>query len=559
MIESIKLLAGSSPEKNPLVVELAPITIFVGPNYSGKSKVLSEISHACNYGARNIERSVLDDVTFTRFEYEKAVKIEESLRIRHPEGAIPQQGNSFYYFNGRNIGQASQSYISESLQDPNGDKRTTFAGYYMNHRTKVLGGYDRIALGSNDQPMGDLQKPPENTFRRLFDDDELRAHFSKLIYKAFGRHLVTDPTFPGQIRLRLSPTPPPSPEIERGLSKESVEFHSAATMVAHTSDGAKAFIGILAEIIAGKPDVVLMDEPEAFLHPSLANLLGLEVAQSVASADKRLIASTHSPQFLMGCIQSGVPLNVIRLTYRDGVATARLLPSVELTRLMRDPLLRSTSIIDALFYESVVVTEADSDRAFYQEINTRLRAANPPRGVSNCLFVNAQNKHTIPTILEPLRNLGIPAAAIYDIDFVGDGGGVATKFLRSSGIPALSRDGLNAQRRAVFDALKSKNQKFNAHGGIQLLDTHEANAANDFFDHLASYGAFIVRNGALESWLSNHGVGGHGPGWLIQMFEKMGLDPSTSDYVHPELGDVWEFMDSVASWLTDPKRKGIPT
>jgi hypothetical protein len=36
---------------------------------------------------------------------------------------------------------------------------------------------------------------------------------------------------------------------------------------------------------------------------------------------------------------------------------------------MRNPLLRSTGVLSGLFYEFVIVTEADADRAFYQEIN----------------------------------------------------------------------------------------------------------------------------------------------------------------------------------------------
>src|SRR5260370_23066181 len=83
---------------------------------------------------------------------------------------------------------------------------------------------------------------------------------------------------------------------------------------------------------------------------------------------------------------------------------------------MRNPLLRSTGVLGGLFYESVIVTESDADRAFYQEINERLLRFQPERGLNNALFLNAQNKQTVPTILAPLRQLGIPAAGIVDVD-----------------------------------------------------------------------------------------------------------------------------------------------
>ncbi|MCC6588294.1 MAG: AAA family ATPase, partial [Bryobacterales bacterium] len=137
------------------------------------------------------------------------------------------------------------------------------------------------------------------------------------------------------------------------------------------------------ELLAGDPNILLIDEPEAFLHPSLASKLGHEVARAALSADKRVFASTHSPQFVVGCIQSGAPINIIRLTYRGGVATARVLPSDEILELMRHPLLRSTGVLSGLFYEFVVVTESDADRAFYQEVNERLLQLNPGWGIPN--------------------------------------------------------------------------------------------------------------------------------------------------------------------------------
>ena len=82
-----------------------------------------------------------------------------------------------------------------------------------------------------------------------------------------------------------------------------------------------------------------------------------------------------------------------------------LLPKEKILNLMRKPLLRFTSVLNGLFFESVVVAEADSDRAFYQEINERLLGKSDPRGIPNCLFINAQNKQTVWEIACSLQNL----------------------------------------------------------------------------------------------------------------------------------------------------------
>jgi hypothetical protein len=75
-------------------------------------------------------------------------------------------------------------------------------------------------------------------------------------------------------------------------------------------------------------------------------------------------------------------------------------------------------VLNALFYKHVIVTEGDSDRAFYQEVNERLLEFDSEKGVDNCLFINAVGKDTIWKIVKPLREMGIPAVGIYDIDIL---------------------------------------------------------------------------------------------------------------------------------------------
>ena len=73
---------------------------------------------------------------------------------------------------------------------------------------------------------------------------------------------------------------------------------------------------------------------------------------------------------------------------------------------MNDPLLRSTNALRALFYRGVVVTEADPDRALYDEVNHRLLLAR--EGIEDAIFVNAQNWQTISRLVAPLREIASP-------------------------------------------------------------------------------------------------------------------------------------------------------
>lgn len=260
----------------------------------------------------------------------------------------------------------------------------------------------------------------------------------------------------------------------------------------------------------------------------------------------------------MGCIQSGAPVNIVRLTFRNGIATSRLLPSGELLELMRNPLLRSTNVISGLFYEFVIVTEGDADRVFYQEINERLLRLKPEWGIPNCLFINAQNKQTIRTIVRPLRNLGIPAVAIVDVDALKEGGTNWTNLLGSANVPDLAQNSLGTLRAAVKAAMDATGKDMKREGGLAILTGAEQEAAQNLLDQVADYGIFVLPRGELESWLKGLGATGHGPSWLIEIFEKMGEDPESPSYVRPGSDDVWQFMSKIKKWLTDPDRKGIP-
>jgi hypothetical protein len=452
--------------------------------------------------------------------------------------------------------QVALSMLKTAMKNPRSNQQW-YCQAYLQHTLLRLDGPGRIAL-VNQQSAGDLQASQHSTFGVLFFDDAKRKEVRRIVHEAFNLYFVLDPTNLGHLRIRLSDRPPTVPAEERGIDATAVAFHGKALSIDQASDGVKAFTGIITELIAGNPSILLIDEPEAFLHPSLAFKLGLEVASAAAKADKRVFASTHSTAFLMGCIQSGAAINIVRLTYRGGVATARTLPSADILPLMRNPLLRSTNVLQGLFYEFVVVTEADADRALYQEINERLLRYKPEWGIPNCLFIHAQNHQTIHTILRPLRKLGIPAAGIVDIDVLKDGTTDWSNLVDGAGLPELERNSVATLRASVRSAMDSTGKDMKKDGGIAILSGADKEAAENLLARLAEYGIFVIPGGELESWLKPLGANGHGPSWLVKLFERMGEDPYAEDYVSPTESDVWEFISKVRAWLINSGRKGIP-
>lgn len=551
MITHLHLKSSSSHGQPPLVVETPPsITIFVGPNNSGKSQALREIYTYCIQG-ENHSFSILDKLSFKGNDQAIAAAEFTAMKIASASGEHVPQGHSKVKIGDRFAMLPDEDYVHARTR-PN-EYTIQFAQWHLQHRTLNLDGSNRILL-LNAQERGDL-KYPTTAFARLLTNNEKRTALRKIIHDALGLYLAIDMSEGSKLNIKFGETPPPE---ERSVKDDILEYMRNARAFSAVSDGVKAYTGILVQLYAGDPEIIIIDEPEAFLHPSLALNLGKEIAKGAATQNKHVFVSTHSAQFVMGAILSGATVNIIRLTYEGGVGTARLLPSTELTKLMQDPLLRSVGVLAGLFYNYVIVGEADSDRAFYQEINERLLAADDSRGIQHVLFLNADNKQTIPRITEPLRKLGIPAAGIVDIDIIKDGGQEWTRQLGACNIPSSEYPSFATRRKNVLDFFAAKDPNFKTKGGIALLSGTEHEAASNLFDDLARYGLFAVRGGEVEQWLPSLSIARTKQTWLRSIFEKMGSDPRSADYVKPASGDVWDFIGQIRTWLVAPSRRGIP-
>lgn len=562
MIDRVVLQAGPTPGAAGLDMESLPVTVFVGPNNAGKSKVLEEIEHYCRRLPRQRDANglVLKHLSMSPIRREQLeadiARIEQTPRpgeiinVGHVlVGKVNPQNNSEVRM------QIDRQRLLNEAANPNGNAPAL--GQFLSMFTLRLDGRSRLNL-VGEQNAGDLQTASTNHLTHLFVNDPLREEVRRIVFEAFGKYLVIDPTHIGKLRLRLSEEAPEDPTEERGWDERPRAFHGRALRIESASDGVRAFVGIVATILAGDPRIILIDEPEAFLHPALAHKLGKELATSLVNTNKRLFVATHSAQFLMGCIQSGVPINVVRLTYNFAPPTARLLPQQRMLNLMRQPLLRSTGILNGLFYETVVVTEGDADRAFYQEVNERLVADADQRGMSNVLFVNAQNRQTVWDVVRPLRELGIPALGVVDVDVLNEGGPNFTKVLNGAFVPEVSHEGLHRMREAVHQAAIAAGVNLRVAGGIGALPPADREGADNLLRQLREYGVLIVDRGELESWLPALAMRGHGPSWLVALFERMGSDPAHADYIDPAPGDVWDFVGLMKAWAAAPDRRGIP-
>lgn len=448
---------------------------------------------------------------------------------------------------------------------------------YLHHfaeSTVLLDGKTRLALtDANDTHS--LNEPAQSVIMRLFHNDSEREELRKYVLDAFQRHLSIDLTALNKGRFVLSDEPPGAHERAFGTA-EAQRYFRGADDIASLSDGLKSYVGLHATLLSQDYRIILLDEPEAFLHPPLARRLGFNLTKLAAKRQATIIAATHSPFFLMGCLEAGPTTSVVRLGYQDKNATARHLSADALHRIMNDPLLRSSRVLTALFHRSAVVCEGDSDQAFYDEINERLRREYEDGNASerylrDCLFINSHGKDSIERLVGMLRTMGIPAAGIVDLDILQDSGSSAARLLSQAGagdavattagqlrskvrdyFTACAKAQLEAENKpAESDQVKKRAEKLIKRGGIDnLRKDGEKRDLEEFLALLKRHGIFVPPRGEVETWLAELGAyNAEKKRWLEEIFKAMGSFEDPSTYCRPQKGDVWDFMRDIVDWV----------
>jgi hypothetical protein len=566
MLRNIELRFGAGPDEPALAFRPGPMTVFVGPNNSGKSLALREVEDFVATGGDPYGHVIarLDphpppvDEVEAMIRSRATVPQEEVrdgrcrvLRLRSPGEYARRRATDAvepvteYELDLRALLEA----VGRDGDRTEAETKRVFHDL-ISLFTLRLDGQTRLAL-TQPQPAGDQDAHPTNHLGALYRDDEARARIREITREAFGLYFVIDPSGT-HYSVRMSEREPMDVDEEQAGDDRTRAFHGRAHDVAELSDGIRAYTGLTAAVLSADYRIMLVDEPEAFLHPPLTRRLGKRLTELASERGANVLAATHSPDFVMGCVQSGQRINIVRLTYRRGVPSARLLPPDKLATMMRDPLLRSTGVLGALFHEGAVVCEADADRVFYAEINERLLTAGAP-GASGCVFLNAQNKQTIRRIIRPLREMGLPAAAVLDLDIL-KGREDFRDVLSAAFVPEVFWGPWEETRRLLDQ--KMSNQEYKD-GGLPRLHGGVREAGERLLEDLAAYGVFVVPVGELECWLPELEVGGHGPDWLTRVFARMGTDAARADYQRPSQGGVWAFVRRVAAWVADPRRKGM--
>ncbi|MDR0300679.1 MAG: ATP-binding protein [Streptococcaceae bacterium] len=563
MITKIKLKTG-------LEFEPSNVNIIVGPNNAGKSTFLTDIKNEISEPDFINNMVVIDEIEVNKFSEREAIDFfnTRGKSFIHPTNQQAQEAMGGYLFfrgNLNNWRQYTQSQIINSLVL--GEDIKIRYGVVEAITTRILDGQSRLnGLWPQKFSIKFEEDDESSNLEKMYNSKELKKEFSDNVFESLGLYPEILVMNDGRAELSLLDIPLAMDE-EFSFKREVIQKLEEGKRQKDVSDGIKALIGILLELIVGDPEIILIDEVEEFLHAPLARKLGQIVSRIAREKNKQVFVTTHNTNFIMGCIDSHSDFNILRLTYDDVSGDAKLIENDELKRIVKNPLLRSTGVFEGLFFKNVVVCEADSDRVFYQEINYRLLEAKNSRGIEDCLFVNARNKQTVGEITQLLRRFGIPAASVIDFDFIKEGGQVFTKYLQQNGIPREMNTGISSKKtilRNLYlkpeDERKDDKDKWRSELkslGIGYLEDGNKELAESLLADVNRYGLFPVYVGEVEQWLKNISANGHGNNWVIEKLGGMGEDNTSANYTKPTDDDVWKFMSEIKKWLSNPNKKGM--
>ncbi len=399
-------------ERTEVELPAVGVTAVVGANNSGKSTVL-----------RQLQMSLTDP---GNLQYDSVHLVGQLRLVKEGTGAdfiAWLSKNASYTSPPRSNAGFSRSGASNLLPlaaarlwehgDPNElQSLAPFLVQWSNVQTR-FSNLDQV------QQRGDVSDAPSHPLHHLQDDAVLFQRLDELFYRIFRESLTLD-DLSGSMKLRLGRTsvPVPAPQESQGAYRAAL---SRLSPLMEQGDGMKSLVGLLLPLVTATYPIVVVDEPEAFLHPPQALALGRALGELASQSRLQVILATHDRNILTGLLVSETPLSVIRLAREGSTTSPAQLSPERLLQLWSDPVLRYSNVLDGLFHRLVILAEAEQDCRFYaaalDAAEERSALDMPP---SDVLFLPSNGKEGMSRLVTALRQVAVPIVASPDLDILND-------------------------------------------------------------------------------------------------------------------------------------------
>lgn len=392
-------------------IPMVKLTVLVGPNNSGKSQTLKDIHDYVTSGS-------LEQLTLLEHIADQLPALDE-VRSQLQVQSHSSPGHSIFRYVSSSLltryeFQSQSTWIDDLFTNINGslvdhNKRAilgNLGGIFVAH----LGAEARFRLSAESPNFDARQESPSNALQAFFQERrERQPQLRSAFQSAFGMDIGLDWAAMTTLYLRVAGDFGAIPDEQLQLDDLMRDARALATQ----GDGYRSFAGVALALLTFPKRFLLLDEPEAFLHPAQARILGKWLAKQADARDGQVVVATHSADFLAGVVEGAANACVIRLNRRADSTNFHVVPSNTTRGLVTSPLLSSQPVLDSLFHRGVVVCEGDPDRAVYQTVAHKLLRNERAESI---LFIHSNGKDAIKTPARLLRESLVPVCAIADFD-----------------------------------------------------------------------------------------------------------------------------------------------
>lgn len=273
--------------------EESDVIVLVGPNGSGKSRTLGDVLSLSANGFNKSQPGgliTLADVVWNK--RADASELDEWMRAnRFISESIPGQ-RSVHANPSHSValdGALARWNLPDNLIQPFGEVLVRFFG--PGQQMNLLTDGNRVPPGS----------PPQNAVDMLLQSSQKLQTYKNALRRAFGFNLIVD-GLGSSIQLKTSRTAKQKDfrfeTIDGRPTPEAYAKFAPLRGIQTESDGVRSFAGILLAILGEAAPIVLIDEPETFLHPPQARQIGAALAG--LREESQVFVATHSLDVLLG-------------------------------------------------------------------------------------------------------------------------------------------------------------------------------------------------------------------------------------------------------------------
>lgn len=416
----------------------------------------------------------------------------------------------------RNMNTVGGSWMEHFSGIINRKDRTEFLNWYGSLFYQYIGTEERLTICKAQKNYG-LDSSSTNYLSSFKYKDQLLNDLSCKIKQLFKKDICLDTqTLGDRLVFRVGD----NFEYIKNVTNysEDIAFRLfSESMLDDQGDGLKSFVSTFLSLNQKENDILLLDEPEAFLHPPLARQLG-EMIGDFDDEERTIFVATHSVEILKGILSKNQNVNVIRITRsKDNKNDIMVLNQDILNTILQDPLLRVSRVLEGIFCEKVIITEAEADELVYQELTEKLISE------SGVFFAHGQNKQTLVPIAELYQKIGVGYEVVTDFDVLR----VSSEFYKflaimpieekekqriksyaeklrenieaSVNVNGMSKDEAEKVRKEVRDEIYHKK-------GIRFFEDALKNKIQETLNCLSKYHLHILETGELETLLEEYGV-----------------------------------------------------